>query len=488
MFQGEAIDIKLVYYDGKSAVYLDDFVKSIVWSGDVTQAARRLDVELNATINGDARLYPLENGKEIRFYNGKTELFRGFIFTNEIDTDGQARITAYDEAIYLVKNVDTRVYRKMTASAIIRKLCAEFGIATGTIVDTGYVIPKMILRKKTLWDMILMALTETRKQTGKRFFVYAAEGKLHVVQRKDQVVRWVIERGNNMISGTRVLSIEDLRNNITVIGGEDANPISSNARNADSIKKYGMMKHIERMDTDVTKSQTDQRAKQLLSEMNREHEDISVEALGIDDVFAGRAVYMRDAMTGLIGGFYVATDSHRFERGTHIMSLTLTRTDELPTLEYEEPKEVTSSSGGNSRSKIEGKASGTAAEVISIAESYVGKTRYNMGWGRTESDRRNNKFDCSSFVKHVFAKAGVNIGGPFSGVTTDTLAKEGRAISVNDLRPGDLVFANTYKHNGHVLIYIGDGKVIGCGRSGTRINKLSYWKSTYGLGSIRRVL
>jgi cell wall-associated NlpC family hydrolase len=485
MFQGEASKVQITYHDGNDTIYLDDFIKSVVWTGDISWVSRRIDVDLNAIINGDKPAFTIENGKEIRFYNNGVELFRGVVFSSEMNSDGQMRIYAFDEAIYLNKNTDTRIFRKMTASQILKKICAEYGIAAGTIVDTGYVIPKLIFREKTLYQMIVIALTETRKQTGMRFFLYSEQGKLHLVERKDQVVRWVIERGVNMTNATRVLSIEELRNNVTVSGGNSDNPTSSNVRDSDSIKRYGMMKHVEEMPGDATKSQIDQRAKQLLKDLNKQEETCTVEALGIDDVFAGRAVYVAEPMTGMAGGFYVSSDTHRFENGTHTMRLNLSRADDLPELEYEAPPESKSSTiaaaVGDAPSK-------TASAVINAAKAYIGKTRYGMGWGRTESDRRHNKFDCSSFVKLVFEKAGVNIGGPFSDVSTETLVKEGRAISLSDVEPGDLIFANTYKKNGHVLIYVGGGKVIGCGRSGTKINNLSYWKSTYGIGAVRRVL
>jgi hypothetical protein len=644
LFQGQS-DIKVAYIENGVTTYLEPLIETVTWSGDITQAHRKLEITLSATIDGVQRIFRPKNGKEIRFFNAGYEYFRGVIFTHTIDNDGTMKITAYDEAIYLNKNTDTRIFRNMTASQIVKKICSEYGVAAGTIVDTAYVIPKLIFREKTLYEMIITALTETKKQTGKRFFMYASGGKLHVVERKKQMVPYVVESGVNLISANQSVSIEDTRNIVNVYTGDDQIPVISAVRDNNSIKAFGTMKHIENMNGSATKSQADQRAKELLSKMKSEKSTSTVEALGLGEAFSGRACYVRNVMTGFADSYYIINDIHTFENGMHRMSLGLSLTDELPEIEYVPPTDDTSSgwgdagngaefsggkasvnanvrryeetvrkyaeqygienmtelllafmmqeSGGNGGDPMQSseslglapnsiknpeesirqgvkyfaqmleKAKGdvklalqsynfgggfidyalsrggyskevakqysdmmakkkgwssygdvnyvdhvlryytpdsngsggsstnapnsTIAHAISVAKSYVGKTKYEMGWGRTESDRRNNKFDCSSFIKYVFDRAGLDIGGPYYQVTTDTLAKEGRAVSKSNLRVGDLVFANTYKYNGHVMIYLGNGQVIGCGRSGTRINSLAYWETNYGLGSIRRI-
>ena len=83
--------------------------------------------------------------------------------------------------------------------------------------------------------------------------------------------------------------------------------------------------------------------------------------------------------------------------------------------------------------------------VLNIVESYLNKhTTYVFGAGRNNADIAANIFDCSSWVREVFAQAGINLG-PLTGTITNTLAVEGTAVpSVSDLKPGDLVFWNTY--------------------------------------------
>jgi len=338
-----------VLYDGAPLMH-----QSVTWSGDVTQAARRLEVSLVNTMDGRKQARKIEHGKELRLlYDGK-ELFRGAVFSFDIDARGRMNVTAYDENTYLTRNQDTRIFRGKTASGIVKQLCAEFGIPTGTIADTGYVIPKLILRDKTLWEMMITALTYTRKQTGRRFFITSREGKLQLLERKEQIVRWVLENGRNIIDASYAQSIEDMRTQVKVVGGDpEKKPIVATVKDDALIKRFGIMQHLENVDPDMTASQVQQRAKELLAQLGTIDDEARVEALGNPDVTAGIAIYVRESMTGLVGGFYVTADSHTFAGGKHTMSVTLSATDDLPTMEYEEPREKKQKKGEGAASLSE---------------------------------------------------------------------------------------------------------------------------------------
>jgi hypothetical protein len=329
-------DIKVVY----NGTDITPVVQSVEWSGDVMSAYRTLNVTLTNTLDGQKRLFKFEKGYGIRFYNAGTELFRGVIFADEIDTSGTHTITAYDENVYLTKSIDSRKFVKKKASEIVKRLCSDFGIPVGSIADTGYVIPKLILRDKTLYDMIITALTETKKHTGRRFILLNKQGKLVLQERKAQVTQFILENGVNIISARYSQSIEDMKTQVKVIGGDDEKkPIVATVKSDALIKRYGIMQHLENADSKLKKSQIEQLARQLLKEHGTFDDEASIEAIGIDSVIAGTSVYVKEPLTGIMGGYYVITDSHRYENGTHTMSITLSATDELPTMEYEAEEE-----------------------------------------------------------------------------------------------------------------------------------------------------
>ncbi|OXM86458.1 XkdQ/YqbQ family protein [Paenibacillus rigui] len=321
-------------------IYLDPIVNSVTWSGDITQAYRKLEVSITNTIDGTAQAVSIELGKELRLLDGDSELFRGVIFQHNIDAKGKMSITAYDENIYLTKNTDSRKFSSMTASAIIRELCAHFQIPVGEIADTEYVIPKLILRDKTVWDMIVTALTETRKQTGRRFLLSAREGAVQLTERGSKITDWVLEDTTNLLGASYSQSIEELRTQIKVIGGdEEKHPIESMIASEELIQAFGTMQHLERAQSDINASQIAQLAAQLAQEHGKIKDDATVEAIGNLEVISGTAVYVKDSLTRIVGAFYVNSDSHTFENGTHKMSLTISGDENLPQLAYEQPSE-----------------------------------------------------------------------------------------------------------------------------------------------------
>ncbi|WP_128896323.1 XkdQ/YqbQ family protein [Longirhabdus pacifica] len=318
--------------------YIDPIVTSVTWSGDIKQAFRKLELSISNTENGDNPIITFEKGKPLVLSKDDKELFRGVIFSHSMELDGTMKLTAYDENIYLTKNMDTKKFVNMTASEIIGQLCSEYDILVGSIQDTGYVLPKLILRDKTLWDMMITALTETKKQTGRRFFIYSEQGKLFVKERKERVVEWVLQNGFNILGASYSESIEDLRNQVKVYSGDiNKGPYDEEIEHDDqSIEKYGLMQHLETASNDQKQSQLKQLAKQLLKDLNKVSEEASIEALGHDGVISGTSVDVTEAMTGMKGAYYVVTDSHTFENNMHRMQVTLSEKEELPTLEYTE--------------------------------------------------------------------------------------------------------------------------------------------------------
>jgi len=131
------------------------------------------------------------------------------------------------------------------------------------------------------------------------------------------------------------------------------------------------------------------------------------------------------------------------------------------------------------------KVTGSLSTVINAGYKYIGRSAYKFGGGRSASDIANGLFDCSGFVHWAFAQAGVNVGS-----STSALRHQGTAVSVNDMKPGDLVFFDTYKKDGHVGIYVGGGKFIGSQNStGVAVADMSsgYWNKHFK-GHVRRIM
>lgn len=87
-------------------------------------------------------------------------------------------------------------------------------------------------------------------------------------------------------------------------------------------------------------------------------------------------------------------------------------------------------------------------------------------------------FDCSGFTRYCFAAAGISIPR-----MADEQYYYGKKISINQLRPGDLVFFTTYEPGAsHCGIYVGNGNFMHAGCStGVTVSSAftGYWGARY---------
>lgn len=90
-----------------------------------------------------------------------------------------------------------------------------------------------------------------------------------------------------------------------------------------------------------------------------------------------------------------------------------------------------------------------------------------------------NGTDCSGFVKLIYQEFGYSTTRRAS-----TQYNDGRKISVNEVKPGDLVFYGKGSID-HVAIYVGNGKVVhaSTARTGIKVSDL-YYRTPYGASTI----
>ncbi len=132
--------------------------------------------KLTFKVYQDGKLKVTE-GDAVRLKKGNANIFYGYIFSIKRDKENLLTITAYDQLRYF-KNKTTYVYENKKASDVIKMIAADFGLITGSIEDTGYIIPSKVEDGKTLFDIAQGALDDTLMNQSYMYVLYDDFGKL----------------------------------------------------------------------------------------------------------------------------------------------------------------------------------------------------------------------------------------------------------------------------------------------------------------------
>ncbi|GLX01756.1 NlpC/P60 family protein [Microtetraspora sp. NBRC 16547] len=125
--------------------------------------------------------------------------------------------------------------------------------------------------------------------------------------------------------------------------------------------------------------------------------------------------------------------------------------------------------------------------AVKAAESWLG-TPYTWGGGAAGGPSRGVGrgaarvgFDCSGLVMAAWAKAGVGLGH-----YTGTQFRQGRRVTLGDLRPGDLMFfGGTGGVPTHVGMYAGGGMMIHAPKTGDVVKKVDVLGSHHYMTAFR---
>lgn len=348
---------------------LTPLIQLLRWSDDINQAAMEITVQL---AYHDAAKNVIDNGGILTLFGQQLkadntgvfgEILRGVVFEKSLVAKmnySSMEFTAYDHMIYFVKNDLSRKFSNKKASDIVKYICEYFQMPMGTIEDTSYIIPSMIFRKATPYDMIIEALTEDRWVTGNRYVLRMIEGKLNLFRKQLAPKIFYFEYGVNIYAASMTESIKDMKNRVilytakdqgtiekaavtqgiiensdmTIVAGGDEAPIQNNQKIAD----YGLMQMIEVGDTPTRFDSAIDYAKHLLESNSKVRISGNVEAPNVNTLRWGDAIYIKEPLSGLGGQFYIQSASHTITPEKATMDLIVVMEDLLPEQFYAEDK------------------------------------------------------------------------------------------------------------------------------------------------------
>ena len=106
--------------------------------------------------------------------------------------------------------------------------------------------------------------------------------------------------------------------------------------------------------------------------------------------------------------------------------------------------------------------------ALELAQKYLG-VNYVYGGGRGSSEAAFNGVDCSSLIWQALRQVGVNL--PSTGRAQ---VASGRQVSIDKLKPGDIV---AWNGGNHVALYLGNNQIIEAARPGTKVSVRSLGSS-----------
>lgn len=321
--------IQLLVVKDKKTIDMTNLVQSVRWSGRKGSSARTITVTM---IDDDGYRHArsgidVADGNQCVFLVDGKERFRGILMNQNQGDKKQLKFKAYDNGIYLANNKDTFVYKNKTADQVFSDVCSRFGIPTGEVAKCSYKIPELTKSKTTGQDAVLDALGLDYKATGTRHFISSDKGKLSLLQRKDQVISFVVDGDANLYGYSYTKSIESIKTRVRMISKEGTTLAEKS--NSALEQKIGIFQEIQQPDESLTKAQVKDLVGSVLDTLDDPEETLTLNILGDPDVISGKAILVKIPHLGISRAYYVDSDDHTFEDNMHTMSLTLTTAAEI---------------------------------------------------------------------------------------------------------------------------------------------------------------
>ncbi|MBS9775026.1 MAG: hypothetical protein KGV59_07735 [Tenacibaculum sp.] len=291
---------------------LTEVVGRITWSGDIRNVARKLEFTIG--IKDSDYFYSklditIEEGFIVTLKDDdENVMFRGVIIDIKKSVSGALITYSAFDFMFYINNSDISKVFDDTAESIVEKIASELGAKTGEIAETGINVYMTCLPEKA-YNAIMMAYSYVSSKNGKKYIPLMDDDKLTIKELgTDSGV--MLDGDYNIIDVNYTLTLTKLINKVLVIDKTGA--VIETIKDDESIKKYGTVQRVCKEDKF--------KAKAMLKNTER---TTSVSILGDIRALSGYSLLFKEPMSGLVGKFYIESDTHTFENGMHKMDLKL---------------------------------------------------------------------------------------------------------------------------------------------------------------------
>ena len=248
---------------------------------------------LKFTINASGGVSFVE-GDPVRFSVDGQLVFYGWVFTKSRNRYAVIDVTCYDQLRYL-KASASYCFTGRAAGEIIQEIAHDFQLQTGTLDDTGYSIPLLVMEEKTCLDVISTALQRTLLATGKLYTFFDDGGALSLREAGSMVAEGVVGTGSLLTDYTYKTDIDAQTYNSIKLSRpneETGRADVFQAIDSGSIGRWGLLQLYQTVDEALNDAQVESQARSMLRYHNRRFRTLKVQALGLLGLRAGQMLMM----------------------------------------------------------------------------------------------------------------------------------------------------------------------------------------------------
>ena len=260
----------------------------------VTYATNRTGSPGTLKFTVNASIISFVEGDSVRFSVDGQLVFLGWVFTKSRDRYAVIDVTCYDQLRYL-KASASYCFTASTAGQIIQEIAQDFQLTVGTLDDTGYAIPSLIMEEKSCLDIIYTAIQKTLLATGKLYTFFDDGGALSLREAGSMVATGMVGTGSLLLDYTYKTDIDEQTcNSIKLVRPNEATGKGDvfQAMDSANVARWGLLQLYQTVDEALNDAQAEAQARSMLRYHNRRFRTLKVQALGLLGLRAGQMLMM----------------------------------------------------------------------------------------------------------------------------------------------------------------------------------------------------
>lgn len=315
---------------GYKPLDITQYCNSLSWGNELNGLSTQMS--FNYAYNDTSTFKKIDAvnlGDHIVLSNGSNRIGTFMIINEGYQGRFGKPFTCNDYGWYLNKNKTVIQFNKISASNAIAKLLDRFGIKHN-LAYIKTVINK-IHKDQAISDIINDILEQATLETGNKYYYEMINDTFILLDRLSSVIKnLIIDLGyakvnvlDTISNPSHSRSIEELKNKIQVVSSKEKSiKIIATAEDPTNISNFGLLQDVITVE-DKQVSQARNIANNVLKDLNRVIEDISIELLGHDDIKAGRLIELTESVTKIKGVYLIKSANHTENNGIHRVSIQL---------------------------------------------------------------------------------------------------------------------------------------------------------------------